>query len=252
MEGDSCCDTSLCQPSPFDNRCTNGPGEPCESSIECAGWMLCEEGACACQETGEDCVIDSECCEGGSCIEGSCQMEIMCVDAGEACTADEGCCGALRCREVFGSGMDEQCCSGAAGSCKDSGDCCGGTLCEGGVCQCNSDIAAPCLDDTECCGGLICVLGACAEPSGCNRVGDSCDPTMAGDCCGLAQCKRPTMGAPEQCCGAADRRCDSNADCCGAMSCNDMNRCECVPSGEICVNTSDCCGSSVCTDGRCS
>jgi len=254
-----CCDSAQCIPSPSTATCCKGQDATCFSDFDCCGWMLCEGrgdagvGACACQEMGEQCVDDSECCMDGVCTEGECRPgPDMCTALNTMCTDTSECCGAFACSNVIGSDVEgDECCAKAATGCEDASDCCGHMGCTDGECTCQEEGALCNLEEGECCEGQICVLGSCTEDDGCNRVGDGCDMSVAGDCCGVASCRRvggsPT--SPFQCCATDGQICESANECCGTQLCTD-GMCACKSAGESCVS-GDCCVGTSCTGGTC-
>ncbi len=270
-ETDQCCQRTdtFCQPAPQTQRCCHPAGGDCSGHLDCCGWMLCDEGTCQCQQTGESCVTDEECCptmdeSGGSvpsvCVDGTCQRgQGACVPVREGC--DEGgttCCAGLACSTTRASSAEtpSYCCAKAGTSCAGELDCCGLMFCTDGVCECGES-GDPCVSDQECCEGSACILGECVSTMGCNRLGDSCD--NSGECCGEVVCldSDPDPSAVDKiCCVGKRRACTTDQDCCGAMRCvfeegAVEKTCACQKPGEACINTSECCTGSACRNGTC-
>ena len=71
-------------------------GDRCDSTDECCGHFLCDNGRigrgggeCRCMEESEQCDSTGECCNDMSCNHGRCEV---CKKSGEECSDDRDCC----------------------------------------------------------------------------------------------------------------------------------------------------------------
>jgi len=233
----------VCRPAPFIPRCCQGEGNNCANSLDCCGFMQCNDGMCTASMEGTFCIDSSECGEGLTCQSFTCQPGMtMCVDPGDPCGAmgAASCCSGLSCREIS-RGMAPLCCAEKSGSCENSLDCCGKMLCTESMCACQTAVQT-CAQDGDCCDGLICVVGSCTTDDGCEREGSDC--TTDGMCCGALVCGLQEDGN-RNCCASGSQPCVTTTDCCGLMQCVDA-QCACRMSGDPCAADRDCCGASTC------
>lgn len=243
LPGQECCNGAVCRPAPFIPRCCQGEGNNCANSLDCCGFMQCNDGMCTASMEGTFCIDSSECGEGLTCQSFTCQPGMtMCVDPGDPCGAmgAASCCSGLSCREIS-RGMAPLCCAEKSGSCENSLDCCGKMLCTEGMCACQTEVQT-CAQDGDCCDGLICVVGSCTTDDGCDREGSDC--TTDGMCCGALVCGLQEDGN-RNCCASDSQPCVTTTDCCGLMQCVDA-QCVCRMSGDPCAGDRDCCGASTC------
>jgi hypothetical protein len=156
-------------PGPAKKTCCVGEGASCPNGdLDCCGYLLCNAGKCACQDTGGDCLQNSDCCSrmcdssSGTCVAGS----TMCTGGqplGSSCTDPSQCCGAATCATLSSTG-DLTCCYVANQGCTTSRDCCGKMLCDPTThaCQCRTT-GQSCLLDIDCCGSTsFCNGGTCS------------------------------------------------------------------------------------------
>ncbi|RLB54468.1 MAG: hypothetical protein DRJ42_09030 [Deltaproteobacteria bacterium] len=102
----------------------------------------------------------------------------------------------------------------------------------------------------ECCDALECIVGHCADCTGKLGVGEVCDRTVVGACCGNLTCAVLSALDDFRCCATAEEPCENNANCCGGMQCMG-GFCECQATGEACLSNRECCDGSICSAGSC-
>ncbi len=251
IDGNECCNGTVCRPAPLLPRCCVGQGQSCENSLDCCGFMSCRNGSCACGEMDSFCTSDSECCSGLTCSLFQCKPEgPMCKELREACTGGD-CCDGFVCRSkrVEMRLGPPQCCAQAGATCERSDDCCGEMFCYAGECQCGYEDDL-CLGDGDCCEDLVCIAGACRNASSCGRERTACDPTLNQCCSGLA-CRAPEFGSGDRvCCVSGGNMCVRSEDCCGHRECTE-GRCVCQQEGSSCATSFDCCDGLTCASGVC-
>ncbi len=272
LPGQTCCNGSVCRPAPLLPRCCVGQDQPCTNSLDCCGFMMCQDGMCAGGRMNSLCVDSSECGDGLTCQNFQCKPDpmSMCAPPGQMCEGTSGCCDGT-CGVAHNATMTTAptvCCTPHDSSCENNDDCCGNMLCVEQICECR-DIDETCYRDSECCemgtdtvsgatGNLGCVSGACQIVDGCRRPGDSTvtchvdpvDPSQPTGCCRGLYCLLDRPNGMEVCCQQGGSPCQRETDCCGEMACTD-GHCICRGDGETCANDIDCCGSLVCTNGHC-
>lgn len=256
IPGNECCEGSVCRPAPLVPRCCVGSGEACTSSIDCCGFMQCQDGMCQAGREGSFCTDSSECGEGLTCQTFRCQMDTtaMCTEAGQPCDASGTCCDALTCSPHRDPDMAMEpppnaCCAAGGASCDTDEDCCGRTRCMEGMCECQPD-RMECDADSDCCEGLGCVGGFCAATDGCGEENERCDSAgPIGQCCGNLDCRPDTWNATMyDCCSTVG--CRTDEQCCGEMTCEN-GMCTARSAGETCAYDLDCEGLLICVDGMC-
>lgn len=265
-EGDLRCVGGMCL-NPDD---AGGMDQPCGPRGGCDGMLICTYGGDVptCQPTPADCGRDMQmCCDTGSTAGGTCEGQLHCQTGG--CTTCAGpsitcvlggllpgqeCCNGAVCRP---SPIVPRCCVGPGEACVNSADCCGLTMCQGGMCQGGTD-GSFCIFDSDCGEGLVCRSFQCTMDAAATCI----EPNMAcagGACCsGLACAPDPDMDMPvyppeERCCASGGSSCDDAYDCCGEMICNG-GMCQCIPETEPCWSDTDCCDEPIelsCVVGTC-
>jgi hypothetical protein len=81
-------------------------------------------------------------------------------------------------------------CTNPGYSCQSSGDCCGSSFCDNGICS-GADcqpLGAPCSNGGECCGSMY-----CDNDNRCDDASSNCYPSgsvceSSGECCGSSFC----------------------------------------------------------------
>ncbi len=256
LPGQQCCNGAVCRPAPLLPRCCMGEMGACTNSLDCCGFMQCQDGMCQGGRMGSLCIDSSECGAGLICHNFTCQTEVMCTDAGASCAMSGGCCDGLTCGaqpDTTTRPRPSVCCAGGSTSCTGDGDCCGDMRCVGGECACRI-LNATCWHDSECCNGLGCVAGTCQDISSCRRPGDaSVACTGRTDCCETLSCMAESVGSSRtECCIGTGLLCAENRDCCGETTCVD-GLCQCQALGQPCANPLDfeCCAPGLCVSGTC-
>jgi hypothetical protein len=259
--------------------CGDGPGENCESCVDC----FCETGVaclgqvccmadCGGKECGNDgcghscgeCALGSVCDPKGQCIPQATCGNNLC-ELGEDCNLCQGDCpcmtgscspGGTCCmpdcagKQCGADGCGSVCGLCPGGTCDPTGHCvsCGDNTCSAGE-NCGN-----CPGDCGCPGGQVCQGSTCCAPS---CTGKTCGPNGCGSTC------------PPGC--ATNFSCNANGVCvqtsgCGNGSCAASENCvscpqDCTVPGKLCCpdgTSKDCCTSddcvgdpSLCTIGFC-
>jgi len=255
LPGQGCCNGAVCRPAPIVPRCCVGTGEACTNSLDCCGFMQCQDGTCQAGREGSFCIDSSECGEGLTCQTFTCQPEgMMCIDASEPCMGSGVCCDGLACAPHRDPDMaveppPDECCAAGGGSCSADEDCCGRTRCEEGMCACVA-MDGDCDSDSDCCDGMGCVGGLCYPTAACGEENERCiDAGPPGQCCGRLACRPDTFGASARDCCSTEA-CRTDEQCCGEMRCVEGS-CRARLSGESCADDLDCDGLLLCIDGTC-
>ena len=94
------------------------------------GKKVCKKGKCKPQPNGTACSVGT--CQNGGCICPFVGLRGLCADAGACCTSTTG----TVCARTGGCRPDALpvCCKLVGATCIDSCDCCGLSLCTGGIC----------------------------------------------------------------------------------------------------------------------
>ncbi len=182
QSSDCCLSSDECVPFPAQSGdgpggyCSPRPGgSPCTADAQCP-MDQCSGGKCACLAPHATCLAgqDAYCCTG------------LCLVPS---------CGSLGCTPPPGS------CFG----CTSDADCCGtGGTCDTATYRCTSygsDVGSPCSANAPCCGGTVCENGVCEKPPTCQPNCPTCVPPgqpLPGDGCG-GQCGLGTCPAGSQC-----------------------------------------------------
>ncbi len=86
----------------------------------------------------------------------------------------------------------------------------------------------------------------------CTDKGDHCN--SSADCCGVLMCNDDKVCNDGSCLGAGSH-CSKASDCCGSALCIngicDDGLGSCTPDGGHCQTASDCCGTALCTQSIC-
>ena len=184
-------------------------GDWCIDADQCDPWLDCawngfgSAGAACCAYVGGGCADDFGCCGSASCFGGTCAEFASAPVHGELCDPGGNPCvyasGGFSCGWVAET-QDYRCCADEGGRCGGYGECCGGSICDDGVCR-------------------RMVGSSFVGTSGARVPGDPCQTTD--------QCRRPQTGAiceytvstdDSRCCWY-EGECTFGAQCCGSRVC---------------------------------
>lgn len=98
-------------------------------------------------------------------------------------------------------------------------------------------VAEGCGIDSECCGGLVCNEGLCGTTPACKAEGLSC--TKNSHCCSGLSCNNGLCSNLDPVCKASGLSCSSTSECCGSMLCGGDKRCR-QPSGSLSASPGNC------------
>lgn len=216
-----CCGWQLCNIPTGQTRgtCQCRPAESsCITEADCCNGAACNRpmgapmstmGTCACRRELEACTATaggdagaggSGCCSGLECRSGRCLLA-GCTPPGETCGSgnDAGaCCGGYECG-MQPSGIERKCCRTPALTttepqtpCRNSLECCGTVLCDGGFCRCRTQ-SQSCIRNIDCCGRMLCdiPMGATMGTCRCQARGQLC-LANGQDCCSGLTCRDGT------------------------------------------------------------
>lgn len=225
--------------------CHSG-GAACSDGVACCGDQKCEFGYCKpadgtqCRGFGADCSA-SKCCQGKTCTKfafGSrCTIATTCTKEGSPCADSGNCCGGLTCRGgVCAPPLREAGCKVIGETCGTTQTCCPSTpYCESMKCCIPSDWAnVSCGKNADCCSGS-CKGGICLV----SGLGGSC--TFDADCGQKydSPVTAPRCGVTGTCCVPQNGTCSSPSDCCSGSCTN--GTCGCLPKGTTTNDVGSCC-----------